>query len=132
MTPNESGFFAVSVLGGKITGYKDGVPVQSLETTTPPQLKSPAIRLRRNTNPDLLVGPKLKFERAKSHIRDLESAIKSFMKVSPYDLIREIDAKTGENVYRILVKECIPTSISVIVGDAVLTCEPSLTTSPVN
>ncbi|SDB31162.1 hypothetical protein [Bauldia litoralis] len=67
----------------------------------------------------LFEGPRLKIERAKRHIEELESRIKSFRDLNPYSLVRETDPDTGDNVYRVRIKEVIPCDFSVIIGDAV-------------
>lgn len=82
-------------------------------------LRAARRRPRVALNPAIFIGPKLKIERAKGHILDLETAIKAFLNTNPYGLAREVDPQTGENVYRVLVKESVPITLSGIIGDAV-------------
>lgn len=72
-----------------------------------------------NLNPERFAGPKLKVERAKCHIRDLEATFKTFGTENPYTLFVEVDPQTRENVFRVRVKEALPVKISAIVGDIV-------------
>ena len=109
-------FFAVNVSGGKTTTYKDGLPVHTYSNA---ENKVFHQRTLRASNPNLFIGPKLKIERAKRHIQDFEIAVQAFRDTNPYDLIRETDPQTGENVYRMLVKEGVPISLSGFLGDAV-------------
>src|SRR5579864_4992836 len=70
---------------------------------------------------DRIHGIRLKIERAKEHIRDLDAAIKRFVQEQPYTLgakphrIPEIEHTT---LYVAEVKP-IPDCISLIVGDAI-------------
>jgi len=70
-------------------------------------------------DPTVLAGPKLKIERAKHHISELEASLIAFHERGPYELIHETDAKTGENVYCVLVKEALPCGLPTIIGDVV-------------
>lgn len=66
-----------------------------------------------------LAGPKLKVERAKSHIADLEKEIGAFYDGKPYEIRHHRDAKTGENVYTLHISQKIPAHWTTIIGDAV-------------
>jgi hypothetical protein len=109
--------FTVNTDEGKTTTYRDGKPVSSYTQE--------GLQRRRGqrrpiiSDPSLFVGPKLKIERAKRHTVDLETTAKAFFDTHPYQFVREIDANTGENVLRVLVKERAPVSMSGILGDAV-------------
>jgi hypothetical protein len=46
--------------------------------------------------PDVLAGPRIKIERAKRHIRDLEAEIAAFHGRGPYEIVAYDDAKTGD------------------------------------
>ena len=73
---------------GKIIGSHEG----------PPKPKSVNIRTPRNPlNPSIFSGPKLKVERAKKHIAELEALLQTFHQSNPYELVLNQDAKTGEN-----------------------------------
>jgi hypothetical protein len=111
------GFFAVNVSKGTTTLYRDGGAVGVYDA--PIQGPSPNIKLRGFSNANRLVGPKLKIERAKCHIRELEAAYQAFSYPNPYNLIREVDPNTGENVYRIIVQKDIPIELSTVIGDIV-------------
>lgn len=111
------GFFAVNMKDGETTLFKDGRDVASYSQPSPP-------RRKRTRHPilskaDRFVGSKLKIERAKRHISDLETAVQAFFNKGPYQLIGDVDAKTGENVVRVLVNEHIPIELSAILGDAI-------------
>src|SRR5918995_3001656 len=70
---------------------------------------------------DRLAGVRLKIERARKHIRDLETETSAYLNSSPhpYQLRAEDDPATGDEVYRVRVLFPIPESIPLIVGDAV-------------
>ncbi|RWN24372.1 hypothetical protein [Mesorhizobium sp.] len=70
-------------------------------------------------NTDPLLGPKLKIERAKRHVSDFETAMKAFFESGPYELVADIDPKTGEEVFRVRVHQCVPDEFSIITGDIV-------------
>ena len=115
-TANPGQFFAVSVMGETVKTYIDGQPVQEYSRATGEVTRK--IRVR-SLDPTRLAGSKLKIERAKCHIQELEAAIQAFHDTNPYDLIHEIDPGTGENVWRVVVKERLPSQLSAIIGDAV-------------
>jgi len=70
-------------------------------------------------NPDPMLGPKLKVDRAKRHLADFEAALQAFFAEKPYELVSNPDMQTGEVVYRIKVHKCLPDELSIIVGDVV-------------
>jgi hypothetical protein len=69
--------------------------------------------------PASLSSVRAKIERAKEHVRDLESRIQSFRNTDPYGVRTEDDPNTGEKVKRIQVRSRIPDAFSLIIGDAV-------------
>ncbi|MDQ7246287.1 hypothetical protein [Dongia sedimenti] len=83
-----------------------------------PQPKPQPVRPARDLDPNKYEGPKLKVERAKCHIRNLQALIEAFRASQPYEFITDHDPKTGENIYRVGIKESIPAKASVIIGDA--------------
>jgi hypothetical protein len=102
---------------GKTVLYHNGKPIASY--SDPPAPRQIRNRPTTNLDPNVFIGPKLKIKRAKGHIDDLEAAIKTFNDGKPYDLVHEVDTNTGENVYRVRVKERVPIDLSTIIGDAV-------------
>ena len=60
-----------------------------------------------------------KIERAEKHIRDLENAIKSFIKTNPYAVLGQQDAETGMYVYKLKIVRHPPLGWSAILGDAI-------------
>ncbi|MEJ0094478.1 MAG: hypothetical protein WDN46_13890 [Methylocella sp.] len=69
--------------------------------------------------PDPLMGPKLKVERAKRHLADLETTLHAFHDSNPYGLVEEIDLQTGEYVYRVRIHKSIPCETGTIIGDII-------------
>jgi hypothetical protein len=69
--------------------------------------------------PEKITGPRLKVERARQHIADLETHIAEFHKRAPYLVVREEDPKTGDLVWRVRVREQPPPSLALLAGDAV-------------
>lgn len=75
---------------------------------------------------DRLIGPKLKIERAKSHIDDLQSALTAYFGTSPYAVRRDLDPNGKEEHLIIHSARPIPTKIYGIVGDAIHNLRTSL------
>src|SRR5262249_4018917 len=69
--------------------------------------------------PPRLTGVLAKIERAKKHIRDLDSAIQSFRDTDPYGVRTENDSQTGQIIQRIQVRSQVPSTLSLLIGDAV-------------
>jgi hypothetical protein len=109
--------FTLNTNAGKTTAYLDGKPVQNYQSTNTPTPNKP--RRARPGNPNYFVGPKLKIERAKRHIQELEAAIKTFHNSNPYEFPGQDDLHAGQYIYRVAIKKPIPIEISAIVGDAV-------------
>lgn len=65
-----------------------------------------------------LVGIRAKIERAKHHIRDLESRISAFRETDPYRFIGDEDQQTGERVYRSDVRAEPPVEFAIVAGEA--------------
>jgi hypothetical protein len=68
---------------------------------------------------DPLHGPKLKIERAKRHIRDLDTEIAAFHGRRPYEVIAQDDPQTGDQVFRVRIREEVPADLSGIIGDVI-------------
>src|ERR1051325_843458 len=62
---------------------------------------------------------RVKVERAKQHLRDLEVERYSFMNNSPYRIERENDSQTGYNIYRVFDIHIPPIEIGLIAGDII-------------
>lgn len=116
--PRSGGFFAISKNGAETTIYHDQHPVGRYEQRLEPEPQR-VPRFLGPLNPALLTGPKLKIERAKRHIEELGSIATALAGRTAYELIHEVDPQTGENVFRMLVKEGIPIEVSAVVGDAI-------------
>ena len=65
----------------------------------------------------ILAGPRLKIQRAKKHLDDLENLLGAFVERKPYSILVERDASREYWVPRI--KEDIPQEASLILGDLV-------------
>src|SRR5688572_1441682 len=68
---------------------------------------------------DPLAGAYIKIERAKEHVQDLETEITAFLGREPYRIVRQDDANTGEQTYRVLVSEDGPLRWGAIIGDVI-------------
>ena len=99
---------SVAVDGKLIVSVTAPVPVRKLRPKIYPDL-----------DPSTLCGPKLKVERAKEHIAELEALVRSFNESKPHEFFVEKDDKTGEDVIRVRIHKAVPKRTSIIVGDAV-------------
>lgn len=70
------------------------------------------------THNEPLLGVRLKIERARRHLRELESSVGSFMNTSPYEIYTE-ETEAGDLLYRVRVTESLPIECSLVLGDAV-------------
>src|SRR5262249_3666692 len=75
---------------------------------------------------DLLFGPKIKIERAKKHVLDLNAEIKASYAREPYCLLCEEDAEAGQRVVRIKIIEEVPPIWGVLWAKTVPTLRSSL------
>lgn len=66
---------------------------------------------------EIFTAPKLKIERAKRHIRDLNNEIDSFIRKNPVKVV--IEGNEFQYNYVIRVKEEIPEDISCYIGDVI-------------
>lgn len=62
---------------------------------------------------------RVKVERAKQHLRDLEVARNSFINGNPYRIEREYDPQTGYNTYRVFDIQTPPAEIGLLAGDVI-------------
>lgn len=65
------------------------------------------------------IGPKLKLERAKIHIHELEDVLSAYAARRPHRVIGEYDPVRQQSRVRVSVNEPIPEVVAVITGDAV-------------
>ncbi|MEZ0236857.1 MAG: hypothetical protein ACAH06_02225 [Methylophilaceae bacterium] len=100
------------------TLYVDGGKVGDYHAPSPPPLMFGA-RKDRKLNQNTFVGPKLKLERAKQHVRELDSLITGFYESNPYELVCNDDTQAGKSVFRLRVYKPVPASFSTIIGDVV-------------
>ena len=68
-------------------------------------------------NQGLLSGVRVKIDRAKQHFKDLEAEISAFLSSHPYTLVVQLEATSGEHVYRVSVNAEIPTHWGATIGD---------------
>lgn len=70
---------------------------------------------------DRLLGVRAKIERAKYHVRDLESCISAFRKTDPYQLVINEHPDLGKRAYQVRVKIMtpIPSELPLIVGESI-------------
>lgn len=76
--------------------------------------------------PDRLSGVQAKIERAKHHVRDLESRILAFRATDPYALFCDDDPKTGDRVLRVRIRSQPPDDLALIAGEIVYQLRSSL------
>lgn len=58
-----------------------------------------------------MAGVRIKIERAKRHIRELEAEIRASHARNPYVIIRQDDLKTGDLIYWVKVREYVPETL---------------------
>ncbi len=75
---------------------------------------------------DPLLGVRVKVDRAKKHLADLDTEIREYHARNPYAIIPEIEAETGDEVHRLLIREAIPAHWGAILGDVVHNLRSSL------
>ncbi|MFF0009758.1 hypothetical protein ACFYQT_40940 [Streptomyces tibetensis] len=69
---------------------------------------------------------RLKFERSRRHLTELESEIKSYRDREPFRMHPEEDEATGDLVYRVEVKESPPVELGLPLGDAIHSARSAL------
>jgi len=60
---------------------------------------------------------RIKIERAKKHIEDLNLAHNIFLASSPYELATKIDPQTGEHIFYLARVDDVPLSLAAVIGD---------------
>lgn len=68
---------------------------------------------------DPLAGVRTKIERAKTHLKELESQVATFLESKPFILEMEEDARAGSQLYRVRIRQPIPSCWAGIVGDVI-------------
>jgi hypothetical protein len=66
-----------------------------------------------------LDSARIKIERAKEHVRDLEALVLAFKSGNPYGVVPELDSNTGERVFRFRATQSIPAEISLRAGEVI-------------
>jgi hypothetical protein len=66
-----------------------------------------------------LSGVRVKIDRAKKHLADLDAAIRAFESRKPHTYVMEVDAQSGYEIYRFREHEAIPIEWGAIVGDCI-------------
>ncbi len=66
-----------------------------------------------------LAGAKAKVERAKQHIRDLNTEIRAFLDGQPYTISTKNDLQTRKLIYYVADVRSVPLSIAAITGDVI-------------
>jgi hypothetical protein len=79
-------------------------------------------------NADLLVGTKLKINRAKKHLAELSAEISAYHGRNPYRIISDKESKPGHELYRIEFIEAIPLEWGTMVGDVIHNLRAALDT----
>ncbi len=75
---------------------------------------------------NFLLASKLKIERAKSHIRELDNSIIDYLKTKPYRIVVEQDPNSSNHLWTLRVRNNIPHIFSAIIGDAIHNLRASL------
>ena len=68
---------------------------------------------------DKLLSARLKVERAKQHIADLEVATRAFLDSNPYEVRAKDDPQTGQLVYEVVSVRDASTCIPLAAGEAI-------------
>jgi hypothetical protein len=74
----------------------------------------------------LLEGSRLKVERSKKHVQDLNIALKAFFDTNPYEFLCKRDPETRQPVYYLNRVEETPPNIAVIAGDVIQSLRSAL------
>jgi hypothetical protein len=71
-----------------------------------------------STNSGATTGIAIKLERAKEHVRELQTLVQEFLESNPYRIVTGDDAESGDLVYSLQVVRQPPLKWGAIVGDA--------------
>jgi hypothetical protein len=66
-----------------------------------------------------LMGPELKLDRAKKHVRDLESVVEQFFETKPYLVGVDDNPESDQREFRLVRARPVPVGLSIIGGDAI-------------
>lgn len=64
-----------------------------------------------------LDAPKEKLGRAREHLKTFYDEMLAYMKTDPFGTTHEVDSETGDDVFRLDIRELPPVRLSVIAGD---------------
>ena len=64
---------------------------------------------------DPLQGVRMKIERAKTHLNELEGKCNAFLDREPYRIVRD----KNSDAFKVRVRECVPAELSMAIGDTV-------------
>lgn len=64
-------------------------------------------------------GPRLKIERAKHHVNDLNEQLDAFLARRPFKLVVRYKPKRSQAILAVKTEEAIPPALSLVIGDAV-------------
>lgn len=73
-----------------------------------------------------LLGIRARIERANEHIQNLKSRLDSFRETNPYGVRSEDDSESGYRIYRVVVRNAIPSSIPILIGEILYQLRSSL------
>jgi hypothetical protein len=88
--------------------------------------KRPLKKFSEHTGNNMFVSARLKIERAKSHITELDREIANFLSRDPYRLVLDSYDQRGWCCWRIHVIEDAPLTLSAMIGDAIHNLRTSL------
>jgi hypothetical protein len=66
-----------------------------------------------------LRGPRLKLDRAKKHLNDLEEGVNRFFETDPYELFVEDNLEAGQRQHKIRRVDPVPDALGLIAGDVI-------------
>jgi hypothetical protein len=75
---------------------------------------------------NLFESSRLKIERAKHHISDLDGQITAFFDKYPHEVVIEADSEPGYKVHKARLTHAIPVSLALIASDAVMNLRAAL------
>jgi hypothetical protein len=76
--------------------------------------------------PDPLSGPRLKIERAKRHIKELQTDVRALLDRKPHKIVTDKNVEKGMYEVKVQMTECIPAEFAVIIGDVIHNLRASL------
>jgi hypothetical protein len=79
-----------------------------------------------STKHNPFIASKLKVDRAKSHIREINNNIIDYLKTKPYRVVVEQDSNSPNHLWTLRVRNEVPQNLSAIIGDAIHNLRASL------